>query len=227
MKKALGDAGPPTLFTGPCPDQTALNEPPQATAPSDALATKKDSGAPPERQGRRPVKKKVTRPRRGAPVKLLVRVDLETLMRGFPVAGETCELVGYGPISVAAVKELIRDGDPFVAAILCKGKQVVGVAHHGRSPNAWQRSALEWLYPTCAVKGCPAPGEHLEIDHRVDWAATHITLLEWLDGLCTHHHDLKTRYNWALVEGFGKRAFVPPTDPRHPQYQRVTSNVAV
>ena len=30
-------------------------------------------------------------------------------------------------------------------------------------------------------------------------------------------YDLKTIDNWALVPGRGKRAFVPPDDPRHPQ----------
>ena len=48
-------------------------------------------------------------------------------------------------------------------------------------------------------------------------AASHTTILDLLDRLCPHHHDLKTIDNWALVEGRGKRAFVPPDDPRHPR----------
>ncbi|MGH9125348.1 MAG: hypothetical protein ACRDZ8_11570, partial [Acidimicrobiales bacterium] len=52
------------------------------------------------------------------------------------------------------------------------------------------------------------------------WADTHITLLEWLDLLCTHHHRLKTIYGWALIAGTGKRAFVPPDDPRHPRHHQ-------
>ena len=57
----------------------------------------------------------------------------------------------------------------------------------------------------------------LENDHRVDWAASHTTILDLLDRLCPHHHDLKTIDNWALVDGRGKRAFVAPGDPRHPR----------
>ena len=57
----------------------------------------------------------------------------------------------------------------------------------------------------------------LEMDHREDWAKTHLTLLALIDCLCAHHHALKTRQNWCLVEGRGKRAFVPPTDERHPR----------
>ncbi|MGH9028233.1 MAG: DUF222 domain-containing protein, partial [Acidimicrobiales bacterium] len=62
----------------------------------------------------------------GAPVKLLVRIDYDTFLRGVPVEGETCELVGYGPVSVSAIRELIETGDPFVAAILTRGKKLVG-----------------------------------------------------------------------------------------------------
>jgi hypothetical protein len=42
-------------------------------------------------------------------------------------------------------------------------------------------------------------------------------VFDWLDGHCCHHHDKKTLEGWALVEGVGKRAFVPPDDPRHPK----------
>ncbi len=162
------------------------------------------------------------RHQRGAPVKLLIRVDLTTLMRGFPTTGETCELVGYGPISLSAIHKLLQDGNPFVAAILTKAKQVAGVAHLGRQPNAHQRSCLQWLYPTCAAQGCPATAHHLQIDHRHDWAHTHITLIDWLDSLCQHHHNQKTRNGWSLIDGIGKRPFVAPTDPRHPKHNPTT-----
>src|SRR5437764_14430577 len=105
-------------------------------------------------------------------------------------------------------------GDTFIAAVITRGQAVVGVAHLGRRPTATQQSALQWLYPTCAVEGCSALAR--EIDHRVDWARTHLTDFEFLDGYCGHHHDKKTYDGWALVEGRGKRAFVAPDDPRHP-----------
>jgi hypothetical protein len=156
------------------------------------------------------------RRRRGAAVKLLLRVDWDTFLRGVALAGETCELAGFGPVPMAAVHELLDLGNPFVAAIMTKGKEVVGVAHLGRQPTAHQRSALEWLYPTCAALGCTKQA-HLQIDHRHDWSDTHYTMFDLLDRLCHHHHNQKTRDNWSLVEGTGKRAFVPPTDPRHPR----------
>jgi Domain of unknown function (DUF222) len=148
--------------------------------------------------------------------KILARVDLPALVRGYPVGDETCEFAGSGPVAVSALRDLIDTADPFLAAIVTRGKEVVGVAHLGRRPNAHQQSALEWLYPTCATEGCNSLA-FLENDHREDWAKTHTTVFEVLDRLCTHHHDLKTTERWALVEGRGKRAFVPPDDPRHPR----------
>ena len=91
------------------------------------------------------------------------------------------------------------------------------MAHLGRKPTAHQRSAPEWLYPTCAAEGCSSL-TYLESDHRDDWASTQRTVLDLLDRLCPHHHDLKTRDGWALEHGQGKRAFVPPDDPRHPRH---------
>ena len=157
------------------------------------------------------------RSRLGPPVKLLIRVDYDTWLRGVVLEGETCELAGYGPIPVSVARQLVATGDAFVAAILTKGRSVVGVAHLGRAPNAYQRSALEWLYPTCAAAGC-VTRVHLQADHRIDWVKTHHTVFDELDLLCSHHHRLKTRSNWALVAGQGKRAFVPPDDLRHPRH---------
>ena len=151
--------------------------------------------------------------------KVIVRVDMAALLRGRPTRGEVAEIAGYGPVAVSAVRDLLDTGDPFLAAVVTRGVDVVGVAHLGRRPTAHQQTALEWLYPTCAAEGCSAVAR-LEIDHRLDWATTRITLLDLLDRLCSHHHDRKTLDGWALVPGRGKRAFVAPTDPRHPGHAR-------
>ena len=151
---------------------------------------------------------------RGSRAKVIVRVDFDALLRGRPIEGEVCEIAGYGPVPVSVVEEILSRGDTFLAAVITKGKGICGVAHFGRHPTAFQRSALEWLYPTCAVEGCNAPVQ--EWDHRVDWSQSYITVFDWLDGHCCHHHDKKTLEGWALVEGVGKRPMVPPDDPRHP-----------
>lgn len=146
---------------------------------------------------------------------MLIRVDFAALLRGYPVEGEVCEIAGYGPVSVQAVRDIAASGDAFLAAIISNGQQVVGVAHHGRKALARQQTAIEWLNPVCAADGCTQHAR-LETDHTGPWARSKVTLTDLLDRLCEHHHDLKTQQNWALVHGRGKRAFVPPDHPDHP-----------
>ncbi|MGH9265996.1 MAG: DUF222 domain-containing protein [Acidimicrobiales bacterium] len=164
-------------------------------------------------------------PRSRSRAKVIVRVDLDALLRGYVAEGEMCELAGFGPVAVSAVRDLIDTGDPFLAVVVTKGQDVAGVAHLGRRPTVGQQTALEWLYPTCAVEGCSSL-TWLENDHRVDWARSHVTILDLLDRLCSHHHDLKSIDGWGLIEGRGKRAFVPPEDPRHPARSAASPDAA-
>jgi hypothetical protein len=159
-------------------------------------------------------------------VKIRVRVDLPVLLRGYVVGEEVCEIVGYGPVPVSVIHDLIDTADPFLAAIATDGEQVLGVAHLGRRANAKQQTALEWLYPTCAVEGC-SRSTYLENDHREEWATTHLTLLEWQDRVCSHHHDLKTHHGWALVDGHGIRPMVAPDHPEHPRHRKRTTGPPV
>jgi hypothetical protein len=148
--------------------------------------------------------------------KVIVRVDLDTLLRGQPSDGETCEVAGV-PVAVSAVEDILASGSAFLACVLTKAERLVGFVHLGRRPTAGQQTGLEWIYPTCAVEGC-GQSARLERDHRVDWATSKITTFELLDLLCRFHHRLKTTDGWGLVDGRGKRPFVPPDDPRHPQH---------
>jgi hypothetical protein len=155
----------------------------------------------------------------GSPTKLMIRVDLDSLLRGVAIEGELSEIAGFGPVPVSVIKELAAQENLFVVGVLTKGSQLVGIYHHGRRPNAHQSSALDFLYPSCAVAGCTARAG-LQYDHREDWARTRFTVFDLLDRLCPHHHRLKTEEGWALVGGTGKRAFVAPGDPRHPGVDR-------
>lgn len=169
-----------------------------------------DTEEPPAKESR-PAKKLA-----GSPMRVMVRVDFDTLLRGVPIEGEICEIAGYGPVPLSVVEDLLATENPFIIGILTKSEEVVGVYHHGRHPNAHQRSALDFLYPTCAAQGCSARAG-LQYDHREDFVKTKFTAFDLLDRLCVHHHRKKTNEGWALVEGTGKRPFVPPDDPRHPR----------
>lgn len=153
------------------------------------------------------------------PKKVIVRVDLAALLRGYPSDGEVCDIPGYGPVPVAAVRDMIASGNPVLAGVVTKGVDVATVAHLGRHPSAHQHTAMEWLDPRCRAEGCDRT-VGLERDHRIDWQSTQVTLLRWMEWLCSHHHQLKTSKDWRLVTGEGIRPFVPPDDPRHPNHHR-------
>jgi hypothetical protein len=183
-----------------------------AGSPEEAGDSDSDSDGDGQGQRRR-------RPRRRpTPTKVIVRIDWDALIRGWPIRGEVSEIAGLGPVPVSTVQRMIESGDPFLAAVVTKGQDVANVVHLGRRPVAAQRTALEWLSPTCTTLGCNN-SHRLEIDHREDWADTKVTLLRWLERHCSHCHDKKTRLGWELVEGRGKRPLVPPDDPRHPRYR--------
>lgn len=142
----------------------------------------------------------------------LLRIDHEALIRGAVEGQEVCEVAGLGPIPIARARSLL--GDAVLRLVLTRGVDVVNTTYLGRGPNAAQKVALLWSSPTCVVKGCVA--RRVQHDHRVPWATEQETRLVNIDEYCEHHHDLKTRFGWALEEGAGKREMVPPTDPRHP-----------
>src|SRR6202020_2831024 len=108
------------------------------------------AGAPPASTQRRRRKKLA-----GSPARIMIRVDLDTLLRGIPLEGELCEIIGYGPIPVSVIKQLATQ-NPFIAGILTKTTHLLGVYHHRRHPNTHQKTALDFLYPTCAAAGCTA-----------------------------------------------------------------------
>lgn len=142
----------------------------------------------------------------------VIRVDLAALARGRPEGEELCEIAGVGPVPVAQARALLGDGP--LALVLAKGRDVVGVAWAGRRIPLALRLALLGLDPRCRVEGCER--RHVEIDHTYPVAAGGPTALCNAEPLCTHHHRLKTHHGWSLVPGTGRRAFVPPDDPRHP-----------
>jgi hypothetical protein len=134
-------------------------EPPEAYA-FDALVTLAleatgDQPSPPASETSGTASSRTSAPRRrGAPATMLFRLDWDAFLAGVPREGETCELAGHGPVAMSVIHQVLETANPFIVAVLTKAKEVVGVAHLGRRPNAHQRSALQWLYPSCARRGC-------------------------------------------------------------------------
>jgi hypothetical protein len=203
----------PNLFdatdNGPSDAPTGANND-KSQAESD------DTNQPRSRSASKRHRRQRRRRRADSPTYLaLLRIDFGALQRGWTEGEELCEIAGIGPIPVNRARELLNDS--VIKLIATRGEQVANVTHYRRSPNTAQRVALLWSQPTCSVAGC----DHsiVQIDHRHDWHKMQRTRLEDLDPLCPHHHRLKTHYGWALVAGTGKRAMVPPQDPRHPDNQ--------
>ena len=139
------------------------------------------------------------------------------MRRGTVEGDERCEIAGLGPIPVERARELL--GDAILKLVLTKGVDVANVTHLGRSPTMAQRVALWWSARQCQRIDCTRT-ERLENDHREEWHKVRETRLDNLDPLCPHEHWLKTYEGWSLVEGKGRRAFVPPDDPATPRTNR-------
>jgi hypothetical protein len=146
----------------------------------------------------------------GFDAKIIVRVDLPALIRGRPVAGETCEIAGCGPIPVSVVKDWMQDA--FLAAVLTDGTDIHKVIHLGRKFKSLQKTVLQWQDPVCARKGC-ANRLGLEYDHFDDWALTHTTRTAAAKRFCHTCHALKTA-GWLVSapDADGQCTFSPPSD---------------
>lgn len=143
----------------------------------------------------------------------LLRVDVAALRRGRVEGDEVCEIAGVGAVPATVARGLL--GDAVLKLVVTRGVDVVNVTHLGRGPTAAQRVALLWTSPACTNESC-SNRLAIEHDHRRPWAADRVTELGNLDRLCRPCHRRKTHDGWALVAGRGRRALVPPGDPRHP-----------
>jgi hypothetical protein len=130
-----------------------------------------------------------------------VHVDERAWTRGRTERGESCQVAGLAPVSVAAARRLAEDG--IVKTVLWRGADVRAVAHLGRTIPARLRTALEARDQTCVVPRCDER-EGLEIDHILPLADGGPTRLDNLARLCHWHHSLKTHRGWRLAGGPGR-----------------------
>jgi hypothetical protein len=141
-----------------------------------------------------------------------VVIDHSALVRGDVSEGETCEIPGVGPVSVAWVRDLL--GSAFVTAVVKKGKDISTVAHLGRHIPAELRTAMIVGGRECDIENCHARG-YLELDHsEVDVAKGGPTAYWNLAWLCYLHHRRKSK-GWELGPPnpiTGKRSLRAPGD---------------
>jgi hypothetical protein len=126
---------------------------------------------------------------------LVIVCNLAAYRRGHTEDGETCHLVGGGPIPVWLAQKLAADA--FLKAVLYDGVRIDTVAHFGRHIPAELRTALSLGAPpdfdgvSCSEAGCDRR-YHLEWDHVNPVANGGLTSLENLKPRCWPHHQEKT-----------------------------------
>ncbi|MGD0880646.1 MAG: HNH endonuclease [Acidimicrobiales bacterium] len=126
---------------------------------------------------------------------VMVRVDLDALLRGHSLPGEVCEIDNQGPVPVAMARDMANDS--FLRFVFHRAGDIRSVSHFGRTINRSLRTALAHRDRCCVVPGCGVPFG-LEIDHVVPFAEGGPTELDNLALLCHHHHYLKTYEGWTL-----------------------------
>jgi hypothetical protein len=126
---------------------------------------------------------------------VVVRVDLDALLRGHAERGEICEIDNQGPVPVPMARDMANDS--FLRFVFHRAGDIRAVSHFGRTINRNLRTALVYRDTTCVVPGCGV-SFGLEIDHIVPVAEHGPTELDNLALLCHHHHYLKTYEGWTL-----------------------------
>ena len=136
----------------------------------------------------------------------MVRVDLDALLRGTALPGETCEIDNQGPVPVAMARDMANDS--FLRFVFHQAGDIRSISHFGRTINRHLRTALAHRDRCCVVPGCGV-SYGLEIDHITPFAEGGPTELSNLALLCHHHHYLKTYEGWTL-ERSGTKDTGPP-----------------
>jgi 5-methylcytosine-specific restriction endonuclease McrA len=126
---------------------------------------------------------------------MVIVCDLQTYRRGHAHDGETCHIVGGGPIPVSVAKEFGRDA--FLKAVLHTGTEIHTIAHFGRRYPAVLQTALDLGAPprfdgnVCAAPGCDRR-YHLQRDHVDPVANGGETSYANNQPLCPADHRIKT-----------------------------------
>jgi hypothetical protein len=147
----------------------------------------------------------------GARPHFLVLVDAEALRSGSLEPGDTCEIEGVGPISLAAATDLI--GEASLQFVVTDGKDIAAVTSTTHSPHQRTAMALIVRDRACVVPGCGKrfglQGDHCDQDYSKGGP----TCLSNLVRLCAAHHSMKTNGGWRIEGDPGNWQWVPPVVP--------------
>ena len=117
------------------------------------------------------------------------------------LADNPVELLGYGHLPGAVVRQLRRDGADIALRRLIADPITGQLLHFGRKTYRPPRGLREFVQArdrTCRFPGCVRAAKHCDIDHGKAWDAGGETSEENCGCLCRRHHRLKTLGGWLL-----------------------------
>ena len=138
---------------------------------------------------------------------ILMRVDLEALVRGHLARGEECSIDGGGHVPLSVVQSYLDEAR--LRLVVTKGTDVCSVFSFSRTIPAALKTALLARDRSCVVPGCGS-SFRLEIDHIKEFARGGPTALSNLCRLCTYHHRLKSVSGYRIEGGPGAWRWVAP-----------------
>ena len=150
------------------------------------------------------------------PVKLLARVELETLGR-LPVELITRLTGGHLRLSTAAAKRLLEERGAELRTIVIDQGQVVGVGRATRQPPGWMADIILAIHNTCTEPLCDRPARGADLDHARPWHPVRpddpygTTDLGNIGPLCTSTNHDKERAGWHVTQtADGRRSWTHP-----------------
>jgi hypothetical protein len=105
------------------------------------------------------------------------------------------ELLGHGPVSDAAIAELLTAAD--LSLLVTGGGRGLWLGRSRRLATASQRTAvLAGSDGHCYWPGCAVPAHRCEVDHLRGWEQGGATDIANLAPLCGHHNRFKHRHGY-------------------------------
>lgn len=177
----------------------------------------------------------------GAPVQVVVAIDLEDLRRRTADGGAGAGPHGYGegvgarpgvfdtglPLSAAAVRRYACDAQ-LVPVVLGAAGEPLDLGRAARTVPAGLRRALDLRDGGCAFPGCTRPPRWCQAHHIVHWVDGGETAAGNCVLLCGSHHRAVHHHGWDVCIGAdGLPEFRPPgwIDPERAPRRNLTATL--